>query len=137
MNFYSLLADGVVALHLAYVSYVVFGELLIVAGIPLGWQWIRNAWFRISHLVMILVVAFEAVCGIECPLTTWEFNLLQAAGKNPENRSFVGRLLNDLMFFDCPDQSWVWPWIYGGVAGLIVATFVLAPPRFRRKPLAA
>ena len=43
--------------------------------------------------------------------------------------------MHDLMFFDCPDDSWIWRWIYGGVAGAILLTFVIAPPRWPRKRL--
>jgi hypothetical protein len=130
---YQILADIVVAIHLAYVSYVVFGEMLIIIGIPLGWRWIRNVWFRISHLLMILVVALEAVFQFECPLTTWEFQLIEASGQSSEHRTFVGRMLHSLMFFDCPDDWWAWPWIYGGVALTIVLTFIIAPPRWRKR----
>jgi Protein of Unknown function (DUF2784) len=135
---YSVLADMVVAIHLAYVSYVVFGQLLIVIGIPLGWRWVRNFWFRISHLAMIVVVAMEALAKFECPLTTWEYQLLAASGTEAEHRSLVGRLMHNLMFFDCSDQSWVWPWIYCTAAGLVFSTFVLAPPtcpEFFSRPL--
>jgi hypothetical protein len=137
--FYSFLADVVVAIHLSYVSFVIVGELLIILGIPLGWQWIRNIWFRVAHLAAMLYPAYEMFSGIDCPLTVWEIRLLEAAGKTAEHRSFVGRLLNDLMFFDCGDDSWVWPWIYAGLATVFVLTFVLAPPRWktRIKPLAA
>jgi hypothetical protein len=134
--FYSILADVVVAIHFAYVSFVVFGELLIIAGIPLRWQWIRNIWFRVAHLLAMLYPAFEMFSGIDCPLTVWELQLLKAAGKTAEHRSFVGRLLDNLMFFQCPDDSPVWFWIYGGLATVFVLTFVLAPPRWKaRKPL--
>jgi len=53
----------------AYISYVVLGQLAILVGIVRRWQWIRNPWFRWTHLLMILVVAWEAVQGITCPLT--------------------------------------------------------------------
>ena len=129
---YAILADLVVALHFAYVSYVVVGELLIILGIPLRWQWIRNFWFRVTHLLAMLYPAFEMVSGIDCPLTVWEIELLKAAGKPVDERSFVGRLLDNLMFCDLGDNSWAWPWIYGGLATLIVLTFVLAPPRWRQ-----
>ena len=127
---YLILADIVVAVHFAYVSYVVVGELLIIVGIPLGWQWIRNIWFRVSHLAMILIVAAEAYYQFECPLTTWEQQLLTAAGEEVEARSFMGRLLDGVMF--CPDDSCAWPWLYGGFAALVVLTFVIAPPRLKK-----
>ena len=125
---YLILADIIVVIHFAYVSYVVFGELLILVGIPLGWQWIRNFWFRISHLVMILIVAAEAYFQFECPLTTWETQLQEAGGA--DERSFIGRLFG-MMF--CPDHSCPWPWLYGGFAALVLLTFVIAPPRWKKR----
>jgi hypothetical protein len=137
--FYIFLADAVAAIHLGYVSFVIVGELLIVFGIPLGWQWTRNLWFRVAHLAAMLFPAYEMFRGLDCPLTVWEIKLLELAGKTVEHRSFVGRLVDNVMFFDCGDDSWVWPWIYGGLATVFVLTFVLAPPRWKKpaKPLAA
>jgi hypothetical protein len=129
---YLILADVVVAIHLAYVSYVVFGQLLIGIGIPLHWQWIRNKWFRLTHLAMILIVAGESLTGITCPLTTWEEQLLEAAGQPREHRSFVGRLMANLMFCDCSDTLWVWPVSYCLMAAIVLATLAIAPPRWRR-----
>jgi hypothetical protein len=90
---YQILADIVVAIHFAYVAYVVFGELLILIGIPLRWQWIRNFWFRIVHLIMILIVVAEAAVHFECPLTTWEYQLREASGQPFEERSDVDPIL--------------------------------------------
>ncbi|RDJ93603.1 DUF2784 family protein [Lacticaseibacillus rhamnosus] len=69
---YGLLADVIVAVHVAYVSNVVFGQLAIFVGVVRRWQWIRNFWFRVTHLVAISIVAFEAVMNIPCPLTVCE-----------------------------------------------------------------
>ena len=46
---YRLLADLIVAIHAAYVAFVVVGLLLILLGVACGWQWVRNWWFRIAH----------------------------------------------------------------------------------------
>jgi hypothetical protein len=129
---YGFLADLIVFIHVAYVGFVVVGLLLILAGILFRWQWIRNPWFRSIHLLMILVVAFEAVIDFECPLTTWEGQLRHAAGQQTNEMSFVGRLLNDLLFFDARYEP-ILHLGYYAVAGLILATFLVAPPRFRRR----
>ena len=39
------------------------------------WEWVRNWWFRVAHLVAILIVAAEAFLDIPCPLTEWEYRL--------------------------------------------------------------
>jgi hypothetical protein len=133
---YSFLADLVVAIHFAYVSFVVFGLVFILLGIPLRWQWTRNLWLRITHLMMILIVAVEALLEITCPLTSWENQLNALSGRPAEERSFMGRLLNNLMFYDCPDNSWIWPVMYVGFAGLVLLTFAVAPPRWKRRGVA-
>ena len=69
--FYSFLADVVVGLHVAYVGFVVVGLLLILVGLLLRWSWVRNPSFRILHLLAIVTVGLEAICGIDCPLTVW------------------------------------------------------------------
>jgi hypothetical protein len=68
-------ADFLVVIHLGYVGFVIFGLLAILVGLLLRWQWVRNPWFRWIHLVMICIVAAEAVVDFECPLTTWENQL--------------------------------------------------------------
>jgi hypothetical protein len=128
---YGILADMLVAVHTAYVSYVVFGQLLIWLGLLLRWQWVRNPWFRWTHLVMMLIVGVEAVFDIECPLTRWENVLRGWAGQPINGETFLGRLLHDLIFVDWP------PWVVNALhitfALIVLGTFVLAPPRLGRR----
>jgi hypothetical protein len=50
ISLYHALADAVLALHVAFVCFVVIGLLLVLAGGALRWSWVRNPWFRWSHL---------------------------------------------------------------------------------------
>ena len=77
---YRALADCTIVVHLAFVGYVVVGLVLILLGILFRWGWVRNFWFRATHVLAICFVAFEAMIGMECPLTTWENQLRAAAG---------------------------------------------------------
>lgn len=128
---YGFLADVIVTLHLAYVAFVVVGQLAIIAGLVCRWQWVRNFWFRILHLVAIGIVAGETLFAVDCPLTVWEKALRHLAGQPVKGDTFVGRLMHDLLFYDWP--TWVFTTIYYSVAAIILLTFVLAPPRWRRK----
>lgn len=67
-SFYAVLADIVLAAHVAYVSFVILGQLAVFAGIVFKWEWIRNPWFRLTHLLMIAIVAFQALIDVYCPL---------------------------------------------------------------------
>src|SRR5260370_31564369 len=97
---YSLLADVVVAIHVAYVSFVLLGQLAICVGVVLRWGWVRNFWFRSAHLLAIAIVAMEAICNVQCPLTAWEDRLRTLAGQEVAEGSFIGRFLHNLMFFN-------------------------------------
>jgi hypothetical protein len=121
--FYHFLANVIVAIHVGYVGFVVFGQLAIWLGLLLRWRWVRNPWFRWIHLAMMTIVGLEAGLNVTCPLTTWEADLRgQAAGE-----SFLGRLLHNLIFVDLPPA--ILTSMHITFALLVIATFVLAPPR--------
>lgn len=126
---YALLADVIVAIHVAYVSYIVIGQMAIPLGAWRGWQWIRNRWFRATHLLAITIVALEAVFGIACPLTVWEDELRRAAGSDVGAGTFMGRLLHRLLFYELP--PWVFTAIYVGFALIVVISLFCVPVCWR------
>jgi hypothetical protein len=127
---YDVLADFVVVVHLAYVSFVVLGQLLIMAGAALRWSWIRNLPFRLAHLAAIVIVALESVCNIDCPLTIWEGKLRLLAGHASSDESFVARGVHAIMFYRL--DKWVFTTIYVCFAVAVVLTLWFVPPRRAR-----
>jgi hypothetical protein len=126
---YRLTADVVVALHAAYVSFVIFGQLGILIGILRGWAWVRNNWFRWLHLIAISIVVVEALLGIVCPLTTLEGWLRARAGESGYRGDFVGHWVHELLFYDAP--AWMFTLVYAAFGLTVVAAFIIAPPRRR------
>ncbi len=129
---YRLAADAIVIVHFAYVAFVAVGLLVILLGLVCRWRWVRNFWFRTLHLLAILVVAAEAVCGITCPLTTWEQRLRTLAGDTAYRGDFIADLFHRLLFYDL--QPWVFTLGYVLFGLAVLTTFVLAPPRWTREP---
>ena len=136
-TFYGILASAISAIHFCYVAYVVCGQVLILLGIPLKWGWIRNPWFRISHLLMISIVAVESLYDFECPLTTWEHDLGILAGRPGDGRSFIGAMLEGILFCPCEPNHPVYIISYVSFALLVLGTFIMWPPRFSKRPIAA
>lgn len=133
MTHYKLLADGVVVIHAAYVAFVLFGLLAIVLGAFLRWKWVRNFWFRSVHFLAIAIVVVEALNNIVCPLTTLENFLLKQSGQPVETRSFVGRYVNDLLFFEEDEVPQpVFTACYCVFGALVLATLILVPPNWPR-----
>ena len=137
---YGLLADVVVGLHLGYVAYVLLGQVFIVVAGTLKLQCGRNPWFRWTHIAAIAIVAYEAVMGIRCPLSTWEEQLREMGGQAAalDGETFMGRVLHNLLFVDQyftggrPPEGF-FTTAYIAVFLIVVQAFLLYPPRgFRR-----
>jgi len=126
---YGYLADGIVALHVAYVGYVLLGQAAIILAAPFRWQWARNPWFRFTHLTAIGIVAYEALAGLRCPLTVWEEQFRQLAGQGGDvGATFMGRLLHNLMFIDNQPEIF-FTTLYIAMLILVVQGLVMYPPR--------
>jgi len=123
----SLIADLIVSIHFVYVIFVVGGLFVILLGGALRWRFIRNFWFRVIHLAMILLVVFETVFGISCPLTDWEYELRVAAGQlDATSELFVARLIQQLIFYEFPLIVFTIGYCFFGIA--VLASWWLIPP---------
>jgi polyferredoxin len=131
MAFYKLLADLILALHFAYVSFVLLGMAAILLGAWLGWRWVRNFWFRAMHLVMIAVVVGESLLGIVCPLTVWEDRLRELGGELNEPGSFITRWMDKILFLDVSPP--VMTACYCAFAAVVLTTLIFIPPRWPAK----
>jgi hypothetical protein len=123
----SLLADGVLVVHFAFVLFVVGGLAAVWIGAAAGWRWARNFWLRAAHLVAIAFVAAESLAGVWCPLTVWEDALRGAH----EEKSFVARWIHRVMFYDLPE--WAFTLAYVLFALGVAATWYWVRPMPRRQ----
>ena len=123
----ALLAEIVLALHLLYVGFVIFGYLAVMAGGALSWGWVRGRVFRLAHLAAIAFVAFEATVGMVCPLTWIEY-MLRGSG---EGESLMGRIMRSLLYYDLP--LWVFTAGYLALAAFAVLLLWWVPLHPRGK----
>ncbi|MEX1201110.1 MAG: DUF2784 domain-containing protein [Methylophaga sp.] len=125
-SLFLLLADVILAIHVLFVGFVVFGLVAIYAGYFLHWNWIRNRLFRILHLLAIGIVVGQAWLGMICPLTIWEMSLREAAGTSVYTGSFIQYWLHKLLYWDAP--GWVFVALYTGFGSLILASWYFVRP---------
>jgi hypothetical protein len=132
MVWYRLAADLVLIVHTSFIAFVIFGLVVVLVGWWLGWSWVRNAWFRAAHLLAIGYVIWEAWTGRACPLTEWENALRIKGGQEPYGQAgCIAHWLHRVIFFDA--EPWVFTTCYTLFGLLVLATFVLAPLRLRRR----
>lgn len=84
----SVLADGILLLHLAFVVFVVLGGLLAV-------RWPKMAWLHLP--AAIWGVAVE-MFGWYCPLTPLENALRERAGGAAYDGDFIARYLLPVLY---------------------------------------
>ena len=74
-----LAADLILALHLGFILFVVFGGVLAL----------RFPRVMYLHLPAAIWGAFVEISGRICPLTTWENDLLRSVGESGYAESFI------------------------------------------------
>lgn len=85
---YRLAADAVLAAHLAFVLFVVFGGLLVLRAPRVAWL----------HLPAVAWAAFVELSGSICPLTPLEVALRRGAGEAGYGGDFVEHYLVALIY---------------------------------------
>ncbi len=123
-----ILADLVVVIHAAFIAFVVFGLGAILLGLALRWEWVRNFWFRVAHLVAIGLVAAQALCRVICPLTILENHLRRLAGQETYPGAFIGYWAHRLIFFQA--KPWVFTVAYCTFGLVVLLAFLIGPPRW-------
>ncbi len=128
---YPYLADLILILHALFIAFVMLGFFLILIGMFRHWNWIKNLWFRLIHLLAIGFVVAESWWGVICPLTEWESRLREAAGGVGYAESFIEHWLHKIVFYNLP--SWVFTVAYTVFGILVLIVWIRVPPRYSRR----
>ncbi len=128
---YQLLADVVLALHVAIVAFVIGGLVAVIAGNLLRWRWVNALWFRLAHLGAIAIVVAESWFGLLCPLTSLEMWLRTKAHETTYAGSFVEHWLQRVLYYEAP--PWVFTVAYSLFGLLVAASWWYFPPKFKRR----
>jgi len=100
-----LLADLILFFHFLIVIFNVSGLVFIWIGYFFKWKWIRNSFFRYTHILLIVFVTINAFSGKYCPLTTWELKLRSIGEQEHYNQSFIQHLISSLIYVNISLKS--------------------------------
>src|SRR4051794_4279263 len=121
------MANAVLLIHAGFVLFVVLGLVLIVLGGACRWPWVRNPWFRVTHVAAIGIVVAESWLGIACPLTTMEMTLRAQSGGPVYDESFITHWVRTLLFYEAP--PWVFTVAYTAFAACVIASWIAVRPQ--------
>jgi uncharacterized protein DUF2784 len=118
-----ILAEAILAAHIAIILFNVFGLIAVPLGALCGWRFVRVRWWRVLHLVLLGTVALQAVVGRACILTFWQAALAEGAtSPTPLIMGWVNRMIY------WPLPIWVFAALYLLVFGYALALLWLVPP---------
>lgn len=123
-----LAAQAIFWVHIGIIAFNVFGLIVIPLGVWRGWAFVRVLWWRLLHLVALLIVALQAVLGRACFLTIWESDLAARAGETSSNLPLIQRWITRLVFWPLP--IWAFAVFYLAIALYVIALWVIVPPRW-------
>lgn len=126
-SLYSLAADAILMVHLAFILFVLGGQFFIIIGYFRKWRWVRNLAFRLGHILAIGIVTVLAWADRLCPLTVWESGLRGAAGERPYPESFVAYWVGRVVYYDAP--QWVFTAAYSLFGLLVILSWMWVRPR--------
>ncbi len=116
------IAESVLAVHLAIITFNVAGLIVIPLGAQFKWRIVRIAWLRLLHLAMLGIVAAQALAGRACILTIWQADLNgQATPVQPLLEYWIDRLIY------WPLPLWAFAVMYSGVFLYVLALTFLVP----------
>ena len=98
-----IFADIILLLHFLIVIYIVSLFLLIPIGFKLNWQIVKNKKIRLSHFFLMLLITFESLIGITCPLTLIENRLRNI----DHSENFINYWLSKVIYWDLPSYYFV------------------------------
>jgi hypothetical protein len=118
-----ILAETILAAHVAIILFNVFGLIAVPLGAHCGWRFVRIRWWRVLHLVLLGTVAVQAVVGRACFLTLWQ----AAAAEEAESPTpLIMGWVNRMIYWPLP--IWVFAALYLLVFGYALALLWLVPP---------
>lgn len=118
---WSLLADVVLALHTAFVVFVVAGGLLVL-------RWPEVAW---AHVPCAAWGALVELMGWVCPLTPLEIRLRRMAGESAYEEGFLAHYFEPILYPSGLTRE-VQLWLGVGVIVLNVAIYAVVWRQRRR-----
>ncbi len=130
--FWAFLADLILAVHVAFVGFVVGGLVVVWIGGAFAWAFVRNRRFRLLHLLAMGIVVGQTLIEVICPLTQWEVWLREQAGQPTyADATFVQYWLQRLLYWDWSPRTFMIVYLLF-FAAMLLSWWVVPPRRMFR-----
>ena len=119
-------ALAILGIHLVIIVFNVVGCIAVPIGAWRRWRWVREFWWRLAHLLCLLVVAVQALAGRACFLTILQAD---AAGHTHGVQPLIAGWINHVIYWPLP--LWVFAAGYVAVFLYVIGLWIWVRPQRR------
>ena len=89
--------------HFFIFLFITVSFFLIPFGYFQKWEWVKNKYYRLTHLVLMGIILIETILGFMCPLTILE-NFLR---NNIEVDNNLTQIIHQIMYWNLPNYQFI------------------------------
>ncbi len=98
-----LFSEIVLLFHFCIFLFIILSFILIPLGYYQKWEWVKNKYYRLIHLVLMGIVFIETILGFMCPLTILE-NFLR---NDIEINNKITQFIHQIMYWNLPTYQFI------------------------------
>ena len=99
----SLFSELVLLFNFCIFLFMILSFFLIPLGYYQKWEWVKNKYYRLIHLILMGIIFIETILGFMCPLTVLE-NFLR---NNIEINNKITQIIHQIMYWDLPTYQFI------------------------------
>ena len=98
-----LFSEIVLLFHFCIFLFMVLSFFLIPLGYHKKWEWVKNRYYRLIHLILMGIIFIETILGFMCPLTILEDFLRN----DIEINNKITQIIHQVMYWDLPTNQFI------------------------------
>ena len=98
-----IFSEIVLFFHFIVFLFITVSFFLIPFGYFQKWKWVKNKYYRLTHLVLMGIILIETILGFMCPLTILE-NFLR---NNIEVDNNLTQIIHQIMYWNLPNYQFI------------------------------
>ena len=98
-----LFSEIVLLFHFCIFLFMILSFFFIPLGYYQKWEWVKNKYYRLIHLILMGIIFIETILGFMCPLTILE-NFLR---NNIEINNKITQIIHQIMYWDLSSYQFI------------------------------
>ena len=118
----TLFSEIVLLFHFCIFLFIILSFFLIPLGYQQKWEWVKNKYYRLIHIILMGVIFVETALGFMCPLTVLEHFL---RNDTKINNKFT-EIIHEIMYWDLSSYQFIILYLFSFLY-LVILWFFFKP----------